>query len=51
MKKIKFKILYLFHKLIKKEKCYIYCKPCEWYGVCPHSYNENDKENLKTEDK
>ena len=24
--------------------CHEYCKPCEWYGICPHSYAEYDEE-------
>lgn len=31
--------------------CHEYCKPCEWYGVCPHSYAEWDAEKLEEDKK
>lgn len=29
-----------------KAICYEYCKPCEWYGTCPHSYAEFEQERV-----
>jgi len=29
----------------KEAICHEYCKPCEWYGVCPNSYAEYDAEH------
>lgn len=26
----------------QKAKCHVYCQPCEWFGVCPHSFKEYD---------
>lgn len=35
----------------KKAICSVYCKPCEWYGICPHSYAEWDEEHKEEERK
>lgn len=34
----------------EKAICHENCKPCEWYGVCPHSYAQFDAdENAKAD--
>lgn len=27
--------------------CYEHCSPCEWYGICPHSFAEWDEEYME----
>lgn len=36
-------------KASDKARCHDNCKPCEWYGMCPHSYEEYDAEIRKKE--